>query len=171
MIRRSLLFASFVLLVAFSSSACGLVFGGTRQMIRVESTPVGASVATDPSTTTYATPASFSLQRNRSYAMTVSAPGYTSRTIDIQRSIRAGIVVLDIVFGLVPVVVDAATGAWYSLSPEYNTVVLERLAAEGPGPEQVIVAVRHEAGRGDAAFDVRALDPRVEVSVALRPID
>jgi len=170
-IRRSLPFASFVLVVTLSSSACGLVFGGTRQMIRVESTPNGASVVTDPSTTTYATPASFSLQRNRSYAMTVSAPGYTSRTIEIQRSIRAGIVVLDIVFGLVPVVVDAATGAWYKLSPEHNTVVLERLAADVDGPEHVVVTVRRETGRADAAFDVRALDPRVEVSVALAPID
>lgn len=171
MIRRSLPFASFVLIVTVSSSACGLVFGGTQQMIRVESTPNGAAVVTDPQTTSYTTPAAFSLQRNRSYAMTISAPGYTSRTIDIQRSIRGGIVVLDIIFGIVPVIVDAATGAWYKLSPEHNTVVLERMSAGIDGPDQIVVTIRQDDRRGDVAFDVRASDPRVDVSVSLAPIE
>lgn len=171
MIRRSLPFASLVLLVSVSSSACGLVFGGTRQMIRVESTPNGAAVVTDPQTTAYTTPAAFSLQRNRSYAMTISAPGYTSRTIEVQRSIRGGIVVLDIIFGVVPVIVDAATGAWYKLSPEHNTVVLERVSADVDGPDEVVVTVHRGNRRDQANFDVRALDPNVEVSVSLAPID
>lgn len=171
MIRRSLPFTSLILTAALVSSGCGLVFGGTRQTIRVESTPTGASVSTDPATSEYTTPASFSLQRNRSYAMTLSAPGYTSRTVELQRSIRVGIVVLDIVFGLVPVVVDAATGAWYKLTPEHHTVVLERVEANVDGPEQVVVSVRRDPGRDGGSVQVQAYDPRVEVSVKLAPVD
>jgi hypothetical protein len=43
---------------------------------------------------------------------------------------QGGILVLDILFtGLIGVIVDAVTGAWYKLSPETATVSLTSLGA------------------------------------------
>jgi hypothetical protein len=43
--------------------------------------------------------------------------------------------------GLLGVVVDAATGAWYKLSPETAVVSLTKLVAAGAGPDSIQVYV------------------------------
>lgn len=150
------------------SSGCGLVFGGSRQVVRVESTPTGARLVTKPETADYKTPTALSLQRKGNYAITVSAPGYTSKTVEIQRNMRVGIVVLDIVLGVVPVIVDAATGAWYSLSPSQTTVTLERATADASMPAQIIVSLRAKnRSKNETVVEVSPLVSSVDVSVSI----
>ncbi len=127
-------------------SGCGVIFGGTRQVIQATSSPDAASVTTEPSTMEYKTPASISVERKSQAVLTFSAPGYTSRKVELQRSIRGGIVVLDVLFtGLLGVVIDAATGAWYKLSPEMVSVSLVKVASI-PGPETIEIALRVNEG-------------------------
>ncbi|MCZ2846084.1 MAG: hypothetical protein O2U61_06290, partial [Candidatus Bathyarchaeota archaeon] len=52
--------------------------------------------------------------------------GYKPKSVQINNKVGAGWVVLDIVLGLVPVVIDAATGAWYSLDQKNIDAVLEK---------------------------------------------
>src|SRR2546427_8583001 len=101
-------------------AACGLIFGGSRQTIQANSSPPGTTITTAPATATLTSPASVSLERKKDYTLTFSRAGYTSADVQVAHHVRAGIIVPDIPFGLVPVIVDAATRAWNSLSP--NTV-------------------------------------------------
>lgn len=157
-----------VLCVSIASANCGLVFGGSRQVVRVDSSPTAAKIVTAPLTQDYTTPASMSLERKKSYALTISKDGYTPRTIEIQRHVRAGMVVLDIVFGLVPLIVDAATGGWYGLSPKESTVTLDKVNANVDGPQSFSVTVfaKGVSDRLDLSF--RSAQPGVRASVATR---
>lgn len=57
---------------------------------------------------------------------------------------QGGILALDILFtGLLGVVVDAATGAWYKLAPESAVVSLTKVA-DGDGPDTIQVYVTRQ---------------------------
>jgi hypothetical protein len=156
--------AVLLLAVVPAVSGCGLVFGGTRQVVRANSSPDGATIATTPTTADYKTPSSMSLERKNNYTLTFSMPGYTSEKFELQKSIRGGIVVLDIVLGLVPVIVDAATGAWYKLSPDVATVTLNR-AGPGSGPEQIQVSITMKPTDDRANVRIDGSVPGVRVAV------
>ena len=79
------------------------------------------------------TPTSLSLERKNNYVLEFSAPGYTTQRVDVQKSLRGGIVVLDILGGVLPVIVDAITGGWYKLSPEQVNAMLTKVDADGAG--------------------------------------
>ena len=77
---------------------------------------------------------------------------------------QGGILVLDIFFtGLLGVIVDAATGAWYKLEPTTAVVTLTQ-SAPGPGPETIDVHLRSEADE----VHVESSAPSVEVQVTKR---
>ncbi|MEM7756046.1 MAG: hypothetical protein AAF297_10470, partial [Planctomycetota bacterium] len=56
-----------------------------------------------------------------------------TRQIQLTRSIGAIWIILDVVFGLIPVVVDAITGNWYEVGPD--KVFVDFTAAETPDSE------------------------------------
>jgi hypothetical protein len=148
---------------------CGLVFGGSRQVIRANSSPDGAKISTVPMTADYTTPASLSFERKNNYTLIFEKEGYKSAKFEIQKHVRGGIVVLDILFGLVPVIVDAATGAWNGLSPDVATVTLEKLRADFPGPEKITVALNFRADKeGTDQLKVDADSPGVGIRVTPR---
>lgn len=153
-----------VLLTAPGLAGCGVMFGGTREAIQVQSAPQAATVATTPGTGTYTTPTTLSLERKNDYTLRFTRAGYREATFDIHHSLRGGMVALDILFtGLIGVVIDAATGGWFKLEPKSATVTLERLAA-GAGPERIKVGI-HQQGEG---LLVEASEPGVTVSVERR---
>lgn len=145
-------------------SGCGLLFGGTTQIIRATSSPDGVTVSAGMGGQDYKTPASISLERKNNYTLTFSAQGYSSQKVDLQRSIRGGIVVLDILCGLVPVIVDAATGAWYKLSPEVVNVSLAKLDAGMPGPDVIDLSIGVESDADSIRVSV-GTTPSVDVSI------
>ena len=115
-----------VILAAAVLTGCGTVMHGTHQDISLSSNPQGAKVETSPATNTFTTPATVTLERNREYVLTFSKEGYTPATLNLRKDIGPGTVIADIVLGLVPLIIDAATGAWYGLNPETATVTLAR---------------------------------------------
>ena len=121
-----------VLAAAMASTGCGTMFGGSRQLIQAASIPEGATVAA-AGTAGSRTPTSLSLERKNNYVLEFSAPGYTTQRVDVQKSLRGGIVVLDILGGVLPVIVDAITGGWYTLSPEQVNAMLTKVDADGAG--------------------------------------
>ncbi|WP_291988081.1 hypothetical protein [Luteitalea sp.] len=52
------------------------------------------------------TPTSLSLERKNNDVLEFSAPGYTTQRVGVQKSLRGGIVVLDILGGVLPVIVE-----------------------------------------------------------------
>ena len=148
--------------IALTTAGCGAIFNGTRQTITATSAPDGARISTDPGTGDYTTPTSLNLERKNNYVLTFTREGYTPATFQIERHMQGGILALDILFtGLLGVVIDAATGAWYKLSPETAVVSLTKVA-DGNGPDEIQVYV---TSNGDAV-NVRSSAAGVHVHVA-----
>ena len=151
------------------------MFGGTRQMVRAESSPAGATVVASGGLSQGAlgtgvdltTPTALNLERKNSYVLTFPATGYTSQQVELQRSIRGGIVVLDVLAGLVGVIVDAATGAWYKLTPEFASVALTRIDPTVEGPDTISIRIdvkpADEKSKSNIEFETSA--PGVSVTV------
>lgn len=152
-------------LILWPLTGCGAIFNGTTQTIRAQSSPQGATITTSPETGTFTTPASLELERSNSYVLTFSQEGYSEETFQIRRTMNGGILVLDILAGLIGVIVDAATGAWYNLSPEDVSVTLEQQNASVAGPEQIYVTVTDQ---GDGDFVIESSEPGVNVDVLAR---
>ena len=71
-------------------------------------------------------PLQLKLESKHGYTIEFRKEGYESKTVVITNSVGAGWIVLDVLFGLVPVIVDAATGNWYSLDQEHVNGALEQ---------------------------------------------
>lgn len=154
-----------VSLLVLSVSGCGVIFGGTRETIWAQSSPMEATVTTSPTTATYTTPVSLNLERKNNYTLTFTKEGYSSVDFEIQRRLRGGILVLDILFtGLIGVVIDAATGGWYELEPKIAKVTLEKVAAM-EGPERIEIALRIESNNDGRRVVVLSTEPGVVIHV------
>jgi glycerol-3-phosphate acyltransferase PlsY len=66
------------------------------------------------------------LKTDREYTIEFRKDGYETRTYFLGNKIGAGWIILDVLCGLIPVVVDVATGAWYEFTEENIIVVLEQ---------------------------------------------
>ena len=112
-----------VFLCAFCLTSCGALFKGTTQTISVKSFQQGATIEVDGQT--YVTPALIELPRNQNYVITISKEGYETQQVRINKTVSGGIVLLDVLFGVAPVIVDAIMGTWYNLSPKEINVNLK----------------------------------------------
>ncbi|MBC8375164.1 MAG: PEGA domain-containing protein [FCB group bacterium] len=144
--KKSLLLGVFVLSVLLISSCAYLVGGGDKQDVMVNSSPEGASIVI---TTTGGvemfsgtTPASVTLKRKYKYNVAVNLDGYKENTVMIDQTLNM-MVLGNIVCGGIPGgVVDALTGAMWTLEPEQIVVTLEMAALEG-GSEELYAVVSY----------------------------
>ena len=72
------------------------------------------------------TPLAIELKTDKEYTIEFRKEGYDTKTYFLNNKIGAVWIILDIVGGLIPVVIDAATGAWYEFNNENITVFLEQ---------------------------------------------
>jgi hypothetical protein len=122
MIRGGIrLFMAVALAVALGG--CATLFKGSTQVLPVNSEPMGAEVFVD-GVSVGRTPIQLRLAVNRSYTITVRDENGRERAVQVVNQIGAVWVVLNVLGGLVPVIVDAATGAWFELQPGQVNVVL-----------------------------------------------
>lgn len=85
------------------------------------------------------TPVSLQLQKSQNHTVVFRKAGYSDQTYDLARKISVGYVILDVLGGVVPVIVDAVTGSWYTLSTNSVNVTLSPTASmemEGTLTEQ-----------------------------------
>ncbi|MBI5574395.1 MAG: PEGA domain-containing protein [Elusimicrobia bacterium] len=114
-----------VLVVSSFLLGCATIFKGGKQKIGFSSDPDGAKVYVNGQNMGK-TPFELQLKVDKSYNVEFRKEGYESRTVALTNSIGAGWIILDVVFGLYPIIIDAATGNWYSLDQDHVNAALEQ---------------------------------------------
>jgi hypothetical protein len=114
---------TFVALAALTFSGCATVIRGTHTDVQINARPQKAQVWID-GVQQGQTPLKVSMEVNSPHTVVVRRPGYKDQTIRMDRYVSGGYVAADILLGLLPAIVDAATGAWYSVDPTSMNVML-----------------------------------------------
>jgi hypothetical protein len=117
--------AVFVLLVVSIPvlGACATIVHGSSQNVNMMSAPAGAKVSVN-GMPMGATPAILSLDRRQNHVVKYELEGYQPVSLELKRGV-SGWIVGNIVFGgIIGLVVDAATGSMYKLSPEQLSATL-----------------------------------------------
>ena len=104
-------------------TGCATLFKGNTERVDTQSSPVRADVYVN-GILMGRTPLQLKLASNKEYAIEFRAEGYQPRVYHISNKVGAGWVVLDVILGLVPVIVDAVTGAWCKLDQNNIDAVL-----------------------------------------------
>ncbi len=113
-----------VAVAAMAFAGCATIFHGSTDKVDFSSDPTGAKVYVNGQLMG-TTPMQLNLQAKHSYSIEFRKDGYENRTVMLNTSVGGGWIVLDILGGLVPVIVDAATGNWYSLDQDHVNAALE----------------------------------------------
>ena len=111
--------------LVFFLSSCATLFKGTNEEVRFGSEPQKAEVWVNGAKMGE-TPTSLKLESKKTYTIEFRKEGFRPVTRTITNRVGAGWIILDVLAGLVPVIVDAATGAWYSLDQKNVDAVLEQ---------------------------------------------
>ena len=98
-------------LVLVPLGGCATLFSSGPAQVAFQSDSPGAEVWIN-GTMRGRTPLMLELDKTKSYTVTFKQAGRQDYTTDLGTSVRGGFVVLDVLGGLLPVVVDAATGDW-----------------------------------------------------------
>lgn len=115
-----------VLTFQFIFTGCATLFKGSMEEVSFSSEPSGASIYVNGQYLGVA-PMMAMLESKKSYNVEFRLDGYRTKTTVIANSVGAAWVILDILGGLIPVIIDAATGAWMGLS---NTTIAAALEKE-----------------------------------------
>jgi hypothetical protein len=120
-------FTSTLLIVSLFllTSSCATIFKGNSSKINFNSNPQGAQIYVNGN---YMgdTPILLKLESKQTYNIEFKKEGYKTKAFNITNHVGVGWIVLDVIFGLVPVVVDAATGSWYELDQKIVNALLEK---------------------------------------------
>jgi hypothetical protein len=115
-----------VAMVPWMLSGCATVFRGAHTDVNLTSDPSGAEVYVNGERMG-TTPIELELESKKVYHVEFKMDGFEAKTYTITNHVGAGWVVLDVLFGVVPVVVDWITGSWYYLDEEnLNIILLEQ---------------------------------------------
>ena len=109
--------ALLTLVAAVTAAGCGAIFKGSSADVRLDASPSGVSVKNGDTGASVGLPTTLRVERKGHHVLVFEKDGYTPRKVELDRSLSAGILVLDILGGLIPVVVDAATGSWFNQTP------------------------------------------------------
>lgn len=131
--KKLLMFVALIALIT-STSSCALIFKGDSQGVFINSNPQGAQILVDGNVLG-TTPAKISLRTNRSYNITIRLTGRKDQNIVLNNHVGTLWIVLDILGGLFPIVIDAATGAWYEFdNTQLNVDLTPTLMNNDPLP-------------------------------------
>ncbi|MCJ7484092.1 MAG: PEGA domain-containing protein [Thermodesulfovibrionales bacterium] len=98
-------------------TGCATLFKGTSENVNMQASPVQADVYINGQLMGK-TPLQLKLASKKEYAIEFRAEGYQTRIYNISNKVGAGWIILDVLGGLIPVIIDAATGAWYKLDQD-----------------------------------------------------
>lgn len=104
---RSFIMAAGVL----SVTGCAAILGSSQKNFDLQSNPLGAEVYLDGQRLG-TTPFKAKLDNHKTHTFVYKKEGYKDASCTLAKGTGGGWVVLDVLFGLVPVIVDAATNSW-----------------------------------------------------------
>jgi len=110
--------------IAVLFTGCATIFHGSTDKVDFSSEPTAAKVYVNGQLMGN-TPLQLNLISKHTYTIEFRKEGFDNKTVLINNSVGGGWIVLDILGGLFPVIIDAATGDWYSLDQEHVTASLE----------------------------------------------
>ena len=122
---KSVIAIGIVAIIVYAIGGCAAIFKGTRQQVDFNSNPMAAQVYVNGNLVGK-TPTTVELECKKTYTVEFRKEGYEHKAYTITNHIGAGWIILDVLFGLIPVVVDATTGAWYSLDQDAVNASLEK---------------------------------------------
>ena len=102
-----------VLLAFLFVTSCATLFKGSTDAVQFGSNPVGADVWVDGKPMGK-TPLNLELVSKKTYVIEFKYEGQT-KTVNLTNRVGAGWIVLDVLGGLIPVIIDAVTGDWYQI--------------------------------------------------------
>ena len=114
-----------LIIAVFTLQSCATLFAPKKTTVSVTSEPRGADVIVN-GYKMGVTPVELSLDNDKDYAIEYKKEGYEKVVKMIGTKTGAGWIILDVLFGLVPVIVDAATGDWKKLDTNQVNVMLEK---------------------------------------------
>lgn len=117
------------------SFGCATILASKTQALPVSTTPDGTDVYID-GIKRGTTPLTLELDPRRSYTLVFKKEGLDDKVFEVRNQVGAGWVVLDILLGVIPVIVDASTGAWNTLEPE--SVAVAMLPPEPAKPQSAL---------------------------------
>ena len=112
-----------------AAAGCGALFNSGPARVNFTSTPDNAEVWID-GVRRGTTPVFLELEKKKDHTVTFKKAGYQDMTNPLPRSIKGVYVVFDVLGGLLPVVVDAATGSWYVLSTDHVHGTLQQTTGQ-----------------------------------------
>jgi len=130
--RHGLAAIAVAITIAMLSTGCATLFAPKTKTIAIESDPPQADILVDGAPVGQ-TPAQIPLSNSKPHAISIQKAGYHAAGCQLVTSIGGGWVVLDVVTGLVPAIVDAATASWNRLD---KTQCRVRLAQDGAAPSE-----------------------------------
>ncbi len=120
----SLIVPVLLVVVIYLATGCATLFKGASENVDFSSDPSGADVYVNGSLRGK-TPINLKLESKKTYTIEFKKEGHEPRSYTITNHVGAGWIILDILGGLIPIIVDAATGAWYELDQDAVNVVLK----------------------------------------------
>ncbi len=125
--KQSLLCAivCFLLIMVWLLPACATVIKGTSNFVHFRSRPTGAEVYVNGNLMG-TTPVRLKLESKQVYYIEFKKEGFETKTYNITNTVGIGWIVLDVICGFVPIIVDAITGAWYELDQVVVNAILEK---------------------------------------------
>tara|TARA_Y100000816_G_C25756857_1_gene397747 strand:+ start:220 stop:588 length:369 start_codon:yes stop_codon:yes gene_type:complete len=113
------------IIAVFTLQSCATLFAPKKSTLTVTSDPKGADVIVN-GYKMGETPVELYLDNNKDYSIEYRKEGYEKVVKFVGTKTGAGWVILDILAGLIPVIIDAATGDWKQLDTNQVNVMLEK---------------------------------------------
>ena len=136
-----------LIVLSLSLCSCAAVFRGSKEHVRIESTPAGAEASFGPRKLG-ATPVDVDVERSGTTQVTVVKQGYEDSFGTMNKSINPAWVTIDVLTCIIPVclcipiLIDAISGAWYDVPERYSATMkpgTSKILAEAAGlPEPTV---------------------------------
>ena len=109
---KKIIYLSILMLSLITFTGCATLFGSKSHSLSVNSNPPQADIYVNGERMG-TTPVKLELDPQETYSIEFRKDGYKSITKVVKGSVAVKWIVLDILGGFIPVIVDAATGNWY----------------------------------------------------------
>lgn len=95
---------------------CASIISGSKQNVRINSRPPGATVEIDGSPAGR-TPMAANLERKTSHRVVISLRGYKPYEVTLEQKFNGWVLGNILIGGLIGIIIDSSTGATYYLTP------------------------------------------------------